>query len=79
MSLDLTPSSSTSCATFSGIPFLDMDPEEFKTPWKVVEEHFGSNVLYLVQDSEGEVVAIVGREDYAQFIVFRVNRYFEGL
>lgn len=56
-----------------------MDPEVFKTPWKVKEDHFGGNVVYLILDNEGKAVAIVGSWDHADFMVSRVNACFEGL
>lgn len=74
MSSDLTLNSSKLCDP-TGLS--EMDPEAFKTPWRVTEETFKDNVAYLVVDKDGTTVAIVGNWDHAQFIVERINRYFE--
>ena len=79
MSSDLIQNSYASCATILGTPFHNVDPETFKTPWKVVEEEFSGNLMYTLVDNEGTVVAIIGRSDHAEFVCHRVNRFFEGL
>ena len=58
-----------------------MDPEIFRTPWRVIEIPIrgnGWNMTFVLEDKDGVVVGIIASKEQADFIAQKVNAFFEG-